>query len=295
MGYPERTEGVRLNRPGGRGQQPGVLGVGQGIYEKSDAPLHRIGDRLRLWGGRVFYYASFSPDSSAGDCDAGDVLAPDTGVNDLGVTTEVESYTTDTSNYDPAIGATVVEVVCTATKNQFQYGTFHITNSYGEGHTYLIKRNSATGEKLESDDPAVAAAADTALFELYDGLVIALTSASEIAVMGNLFANLAVSDGSDLCSSGVAMLTMDVSEDELYGWVQTWGPGTVLTNSTAVAKGDIMTASTTDGVAITMAGAYTSPIIGYALAAPTASGHCPIMLQIMPQDRINSSLFLGEW
>jgi len=282
MGYPTRTEAVRHNRPGGRGQQPGVLGVGQGIYEKSDVPLHRVGDKLELWGGRIFHYASFETTSSAGDSSAGQLLAADTSANDLTIITEVEDNTNDSSNYDPAIGAKQVEIVCTAVKNQFEGGTLHITDGAGEGHTYLIKRNSATGEKLDSDDPALTGT-DTAVFELYDELFVALTNATEIAVMGNVFANLipAVYNGADPCAIGVAMVAMDVSEGEEYGWVQTWGPASVLTSAAALGKGDIVTLSATTGAVCVMSG-YTEFIVGHALAVQTASGFAPIFLTLVP-------------
>jgi len=277
-----RTETVRKRLPGGKGHTRGIIGAGQGIYVASADPLHQVGDRLPLWGGRVFYYASFSNYAAAtGDAAAGDLVAADTSFNDQTVITEVEDYTNDGSNYNPGIGRKIVEIVGTATKNEYTNATLHITDATGEGHTYLIKRNSATGEKLESDGLALTGT-DTFLVELYDGLVIALDNTTEIAIMGNLFANLLpCSQDSDTCAVGVAMLAIDVS-DKRFAWVQTWGPATIVTTGTAIAKGDILVLSDTTRCVQTMSADYTHPIIGYALAAPTASGHCPVMLQLVP-------------
>jgi len=282
MGYPVRTEGVRKNVPGGKGHTRGVIAPGQGIYEASTSPLHQIGDRLPLWGGRVFYYASFSTYAAAtGDCAAGDLLAADTSYNDQTVLTQVEDYTNDGSNYNPGIGEKLIEVTGTGVKNRYVNGTFHTTDATGEGYTYLIKRNSTTGVKLNADDPDLISTLDTFIIELYDGLVVALDNTTEFAIMGNLFANLLpCSQDSDTCAVGVSMIAMDVSDKE-YGWVQTWGPATIVSTGT-VTKGDILVLSDTTRMVQTMAADYTHPIIGYALAAPTASGHCPVMLQLVP-------------
>lgn len=284
MGYPTRTEGVRKNVPGGKGHTRGIIGAGQGIYEASTTPLHQVGDRLPLWGGRVFYYASFSIyGATTGDAAAGDLVAADTSYNDQTVLTEVEDYTNDGSNYDPAIGAKLIEVTATGRKDQYANGTFHTSDATGEGYTYLIKRNSATGVKLNQDDPDLISTLDTFIIELYDGLVIALDNTTVFAITGNMFKSLlpAVQD-TDCCPVGVTMIAIDVSDKE-YAWVQTWGPATVATDSTAVTKGDIMVLSDTTRMVETMSADYTKPIVGYALAAPAAtSGHLPIFLQLVP-------------
>jgi hypothetical protein len=80
-----------------------------------------------------------------------------------------------------------------------------------------------------------------------------------------------------------------------YGWVQTWGPATVLADESAgtVARGTIATLS--DGVSgaaqpigggvvqsVSANGFETEPILGYFLDAATDANYTPIYLQINP-------------
>lgn len=274
MGYPTRTEGVRKNLPGGRGQTFGLRGVGQGIYEASDTPKHLVGDKLELWGDRVFRYGHFIADYTT-QYVAGYLVAPDISANDLLLDNKVVDVATSVGNYPPTAGQKVIELTGTATKNQFQNGTMHITDDSGEGYTYLIKRNSATGVKLDSDDMALNATTSF-MVELYDGLVIALDTTSELYIVGNLYNNLIVATTTDIQAVGVSMLAIDYS-DKAYAWVQTWGPATVLAGG-AITEGDVLQLE--DAGACAVMASYTEPVIGYALADADSGDQCAAFLRI---------------
>jgi len=281
MGYPVRTETVRANRPGGRGQQSGALGVGQGIYEASDTPLHRVGEKLELFGGRIFRYAHFYADTTDTTL-GGYLMAPDISEQDRAeIDSLIVDVASDSGNYSPAAGATKIEfTLASVDKNEFQGGTMHITDGEGEGHTYLIKRNSASGEKLDSDDPALDGTSSVIL-ELYDGVVVALDTDSEFVIIGNMWKNLTPADSTDTNVSGVAMIGMDVSVKE-YAWVQTWGPGTVIVYE-AVTEGDMLAVYGTTAGQAKIRNDHVYPDIGYCLQdQSTGGGQCAVFLQIAP-------------
>lgn len=271
-----RTETVRKRRPGGRGQTFGVRAVAQGIYEASATPKTFVGDRLQLWGDRVFRYGHFVGDYTS-QYVGGYLVAPDTSANDMAVTDDV---VLSAGNYPTTAGMTKIEITKESiTKDRFRNGTLHITNGAGEGYCYFIKRNSATGEKLDTNDLALAAATSF-MVELYDGLIIALTvSDTAVAIVGNLYENLVVAtSATDPCAVGVSVLAIDESE-EPYAWVQTWGPCTVL-DTGGHTKGELSCFSNT-GAAILESG-YTLARVGYALATVTDGEQVPVYLKMAP-------------
>ena len=272
----ERTETRRLRLPGGKGQTFGVRAVGQGIYEASATPKHQVGDRLQLWGDRIFRYGHFVADRTTANV-GGYLVAPDTSANDMVVTTDV---VLSAGNYPTTAGQTKIEITKAGiTKDRFKNGTLHITDGTGEGYTYFIKRNSATGSKLDTNDLALAASTSFML-ELYDGLVIGLVvSDTDVAIVGNLYENLAVASSTDMCPVGVSVLAIDYSE-EPYAWVQTWGPCTVL-DTGGHSKGELSQFSDA-GACILESAVYTLPRIGYALATVSTGEQVPIYLKMAP-------------
>ncbi len=275
MTIPARTEDVRTNLPGGRGQTFGVRAVAQGIYQASATPQTHVGDRLQLWGDRVFRYGHFVADYTT-QYVGGYLVAPDTSANDLAL---LDDLVLSAGNYPTTAGMTKIEITAaTITKDRFKNGTLHIVDGAGEGYTYFIKRNSATGAKLDTNDLDLAAATSFVL-ELYDGLIIALVvSDTDIAIVGNIYENLIPATTTDLCAVGVSVLAIDYSE-EPYAWVQTWGPCTVL-NSGGLSKGELMALNDAGGA--DLESAYTTPRVGYSLATCATGEQAPVYLKMAP-------------
>lgn len=276
MTIPVRTESRRKRLPGGKGQSFGVRAVGQGIYEASATPTHDVGDRLQLWGDRVFRYGHFVADYTSANV-GGYLVAPDTSANDLAL---LDDLVLSAGNYPTTAGQTKIEITASGiTKNRFQNGTLHICDGTGEGYTYFIKRNSATASKLDTNDLALAAATSFVL-ELYDGLVIGLVVGNtDVAIVGNLYENLVVASSTDMCPVGVSVLAIDYSVAS-YAWVQTWGPSTVL-DTGGHSKGELSQFSD-NGACILESAAYTLPRIGYALATVETTEQVPIYLKMAP-------------
>ena len=229
-------------------------GVGQGLYEESSVQLGRVGALRELNDGRRVRYAYFASATNAGLLVSQDVSA----------TAVVE---TDNIATAAAIGATQVILtdsgtLGSATADQYAGGYLHTTDDAGEGYTYRIMGNTA-------------ASSNAVTFSLYDPLVIALTTASDVAITGSLWYNVhGATAGTDYLASGV---TNRVMQANYYGWVQTTGVCTILADG-SIAIGDNLTLS--DGVAgaVQLKDAETEPLIGQATFAPDNTGHVGVRL-----------------
>tara|TARA_R100000781_G_scaffold10680_4_gene10062 strand:+ start:490 stop:1278 length:789 start_codon:yes stop_codon:yes gene_type:complete len=230
-------------------------GSPQGIYEESSTQEYPIGQLREFEDGRCFRYASFAAATAAG-------LLVST---DKSATCVVEI---DNKATAAAIGAT--EVILTdsgtlgsATKNQYAGALLHVTDDAGEGYQYKIKSNTA-------------ASSNAVTFTLYDGLVIALTTASDVAITGSMYNTVrAATAGTDPIVAGV---TARVMQSGYYGWIQTAGIATILSD-VALAFGNILTLS--DGVAgaVQLKDAETEPLVGTATFTPDDTGHVGVLLQ----------------
>ena len=111
---------------------------------------------------------------------------------------------------------------------------------------------------------------------MYDGLVVAVTTATDVAITGNLYNTVvAATAATDYAIAGV---TARVMQSGYYGWVQTAGVATILADGT-ITIGQNLTLS--DGVAgaVHAKDAETEPLVGYASFAPDNPGHVGVVLQ----------------
>ena len=135
----------------------------------------------------------------------------------------------------------------------------------GEGYQYRIQSNSAT-------DATTSGKVD---IYLYDPIVTTLTTASDIAITGNLWNGvIGCTAGTDYIMSGVTARTM---QSGYFGWVQTTGVATILADGT-IAIGDNLTLSDGLAGAVQLKDAETEPLVGQALFAPDNTGHVGVRL-----------------
>ena len=229
-------------------------GVSQGLYEESSTQQGDVGAMRELADGRRFRYAYFASATAAGLLVSQDVSA---------------TAVVETDNIATAADAGATKVTLTdsgtlgsATADQYAGGYLHTTDDAGEGYTYRIRGNTA-------------ASSNAVDFTLFDGLVIAVTTATDVAITGSLYGNVhGATAGTDYIISGV---TTRVMQAEYYGWVQTTGVCTILADG-SIAIGDNLTLS--DGVAgaVQLKDAETEPLVGQALFAPDNTGHVGVRL-----------------
>jgi hypothetical protein len=246
-----------INRIGGEGVGSRK---GQGIYEESSYAKFDLGEKLELKDGREFRYANFGAAVGAGLVVSQDVSA----------TCAAESQGTMTA---AAAGATEVVVtdattLGSATADQFAGGYLHIVDDAGEAHQYRIKSNTA-------------ASSNAVTFTLYDGLVVAVTTATDVAITGGLYNKLVGATGAtDYIVSGVTPIAFTSG---YYGWVQTRGIATVLSDGAITVGQTLMLSDNVAGSVEALdatAVANSHPIVGYATFAPDDTGYVGVALQL---------------
>ena len=229
-------------------------GVKQGLFEESSTQQGNVGAERRLEDGRAFRYAYFAAAANPGLLVSTDISATSV--------VEIDGKCTAASAGATEVTITDSTTLGSATADQYAGGYLHITDDAGEGHQYRIRGNTA-------------ASSNAVDFTLYDGIIVALTSASDVAITGYPYNNVrGATAGTDYIMSGVTVMSVTAN---YYAWVQTRGVATVLSDG-AVAIGANLTLS--DGVAgaVQLKDAETEPLVGFALFASDDTGHIGVKL-----------------
>lgn len=240
------------------------LVIRQGIWEQSATAYHRIGTRMQLVDGRVFFY------SSAG----ASALAPGKlNFGSLALVGHERLAPTATA----AIGATSIGLTMATTK-------VAVTNFYAEG--YLIGAQTAgVGQclKIKSHSPASCASGATMLFNLYDPLNVAITTAAKVGVVPNPFK--AVVENATSTVGNPAGVPLIVVTAAYYFWNQTWGMAAVLNNA-AIPTGSMVVPGATAGSvkematsSATLAG-YDDAIVGVGVNVGSAATYSAVFLKL---------------
>lgn len=226
------------------------------------------------YGVRKFRYAHFGADTNRG------VLISQDFSESSVVDTDNKIIAPASANdvTDGTIGSRFMQItLASVTVDQFAGGTFHTTDDVGEGYTYTIKGNNATGDPATNDFR----------LEIYEPLKVAVDNTTDFAIFGHPFSNLEIATAAtDIATVGVTVNTMDVSA-EAFGFVQTWGPASILTDGT-IALGDQVSISDTVAGAVQAAGGggtsvsdlIAEAIVGYCLIDGDTGAHSVIMLQV---------------
>ena len=249
------TSQAVTNRIGGDGNQ--------GVYAESSTPLHYLGEKLEFKDGRSFRYCK----ASGATIGAGHLVAQDQSATSLVETDGV--IIAAAGRFSISAGSTAIQITkASITKNQFAGAFFMITDDDGEGHQYKVKSNSATGFTTSGKVD----------FDFFDPLVVAVTTDSDIAIVGGLYNEvMSCTQNTDEIPVGVA--TRAVTAD-YYFWAQSAGIACVLADASggAIALGDKLTVSDSVAGAAQLQDAYTEAAIGSACFAPDDTGHVGVHL-----------------
>lgn len=186
---------------------------GQDIYTSSSTQQAPIGSYGELPDGRGYRYSLVGAVSTvAGKVYQGPAL--------------------DATNLQPsgglgvsaaAIGATSVTISSsiTLTANQLAGGFMSVCVTPGQGYIYKIKGNTA-----------VSAAAGAVIY-LEDPIIVALTTSSKVILAQNTYSGIIIEPGTP--TAAIAGVAPSIITNAQYGWIQTWGPASVLFTGTGVA------------------------------------------------------------
>ncbi len=183
-----------------------------GIHQESSTARHKVGTRLKLDDGRTFYYAK---NGSTAVNRPGVLLS---GVSML-VTEKDTNLTTAQAIGDKEIGYTSVG---TFTRSELADGYFTVVAGTGRGQMYKIR-----------DNTAMAASAGT--IYLYDPLVTALDTTSDVVVTPSPFRHVKRDGAATAWTLGTNLIPLTAA---YYFWLQTYGWASVLIN---IKEGEVNT------------------------------------------------------
>ena len=255
------------------GSPPQVVGAFN-KFEMHATPKYPCGYKVETADGSVYRYGHFGDDTVMGRLVSQDISESSAILN--AITVIVPGSTVSTT--DGTLGSYYVQgTIASIAVDQYAGGKFVTIDNTGQGYTYDILGNTATGDPTSGD----------IRIHLAQPLQVALVGATDVAVIGNLYANLETATAAtDIAITGVTCSSMDVSA-AAWGWIQTWGVVGCLQDGTC-AIGDICTLSDgTSGAYQTAAGGGTDitdlvaeAIVGYQLITGATNGEGVLYLQL---------------
>ena len=237
------------------------LGLAQGIYEENSAQQYPLGFRVALSDGRVFHYAE----------NGGTALAAGKLIGAPLVFTEIErTITAAAAQFATQVTYTAVGTI---TSNQYQDGFLCVADGAGEGMQYKIKSH-----------PAIASAA-TGIITLYDGIITALDTTSDVMLIPSLYKDVFLNPNVVLKTLGVPPIPVPA---DYFFWVQTWGQAMVLCGDSlgdAATERWCVPAGATGEFLSTAGGVPGTETIGYQMGDSSDvadTDYFPIYLTIAP-------------
>lgn len=257
-------------------------GVRQGLYVNSTVQNGPLGAKREMADGRIFRYTYFVSAVGAGKLSAVDASVGIQTSFDAAFTNSAGTAT-DYSSGAEAIYVKTSDITSDDAADVFAGGYLHITDEGGEGYTYRLRGNSVGSDT----------ATNVMRLDLYDPTQTAIDSEDSCSITGNLYNNNAIyNNGTDDVITGVPLVDCAATS---YGWLQTWGPTTVLADETAgtIAAGTIAQGSDgVNGAAQPFGGGATNseddhsyatePVIGYFMTAAVDTEYVATYLQIAP-------------
>lgn len=234
-----------------------VTVVAQGIWQESVTSQHTLGAYIETADGRGFRYSKMGSVASV----AGKVY---------------QGTPLDATNLQPsgglgvaaqAIGDTSVTISTsiTLTANQLAQGYMSVDVTPGQGYLYKIAGNTAvsgaTGAVITLDDP----------------IQVALTTSSKVIVAAHPYSGLVIEPGTP--TANIAGVAHRVTTAAYFGWIQTFGPASVLFTGTGAAGKAVGSLSGGTSGSAAPAIAATN-ILGYHMATGITAEYALIFLTI---------------
>ena len=246
--------------------QPQV-GADIDIHQVDLTPKYQVGFGFIRADGSKFRYGHFGADTNRGLLVATDIsessMADD---DDLGATVANLTKVAGETMNPNAIGSHYMQLTITASAQQFTGGYVTVTDDNGEGYTYRIRSNTATGDPVTGD----------CYLELYKPIVVAVDSNSDFSINGCKFANLEAASTTDEDVAGITCAGMSSTN---YGWIQTAGIAGVLQSAGTGSVGNPvhLSSNTSGAIAVLQSQTGISIVqIGSLVDAGDSGGHSVI-------------------
>jgi len=206
------------------------VGAEVDIHQKDSTPKFAIGTIFRRSDGAEFRYSHFGAVcSKAGLLVSQDFSESGTTLIDNIIVAPASCTKPGGETINPGdIGSRYVQAkLGGATQDEYAGGYFCVLDGTGESFTYRIRGNTAAGTPTTGQ----------CWIEFYEPIVIALDATSDIAIVGNKYANLeSANAGTDEVIAGVTC-TPITDTTSVYAWVQTKGRVAVLQDASVAQTG----------------------------------------------------------
>ena len=261
----------------------GVPSVGDDFdkFEMNAVQKHPLGFKIERANGDVYRYCHFGANTNRGvlvsaDLDEIGLVDDDNHLIAPAVAYQMADETPGL--YPGAIGSRyIIMTLASVVAHAFAGAKITITDDTGEGYTYDVVDNTAT------DNPA----SGKIRFQLQQPLQVAITTDSDVSIIGCLYNDLETATTTDACVVGVSCSTMAVST-AAYGWIQTKGVVGILQDVNVPTIGAVATLSNLTAGAVTIMGGNSTyatyyglnPIIGYFADVGDSTGHVPVKINL---------------
>lgn len=234
---------------------------GQDGFTSSSSQIHELGRRAVTKDGRVFRYCV----AGASDTVAGSVYQSAAPIaNHLANTPPAVAVGATSFTYTPGNTA--------GAANLYAEGYLQVDTTPGNGYTYQVSGHAAI----------TASTAFTLNLMPSDPIQVALTTSSRVGLVHNPYKNVIVNPTTNTgVTSGVAGYVITTAQ---YGWLQTWGPASVLINGTpGVGIGVVISATTAGAVDVAaVAAEINTRQIGHMMQVGVSTKNNFVMLRIHP-------------
>lgn len=192
------------------------------VFSPTTDQKHPLGSRLELNDGRVFRYSV----AGAVDTVAGSLYQSAAPIaNHLANTPPAVAIGALSFSYTP--GATG------GAANLYSEGYLQVDTTPGNGYIYAVSGHAAITSSVAFT------------LNLLDPIQIALTTSSRVGLIHNPYKNVIVTPTTQTATVvGVAPAVIAAAS---YGWLQTWGPASVLINGTPAITAPVVNSGTTAG------------------------------------------------
>jgi hypothetical protein len=223
------------------------LVIQQGLFEESLTAKHKLGTRMQLADGRVFYYAKAGETMVAGYLAGSKVTHADF-INEAISTEAVGAKSID---FTPSGSTTVA------------------ANAYAEGYITIYEGTTGAGQIRKIKSHPVTGAGAEFTVTLYDPFTAIINADATATLVYNPFFEVEHFADSAISPAGVPLIA---GTDLYYLWLQTWGIAAVL-NEGGSALGMNLAACTTTGSLIDISTTITSQATAVALPAKPVVGN----------------------
>ena len=259
---------------------PGENTLFDGNIFRADAiasPKYPLGFKVSRADGSIYRYSMYGAATNRGllvSPDISELNIPDT---DNGIIAPASAL--DTTH--GTINQRFIEITRDGVvAGQFAGGYFITTDDVGEGYTYRIKGNTASGSAGGTDF----------VLELYEPLQVAVDNTTDYAIIGCQYYNLEGATTTDATITGASIVTVAVANPFVF--TKTRGVTALLldASTTAAVDGAMMALSslTTGAVKPYVGGSIGTVdaaelrymIVGYSLDAGDSTGHASVFLTL---------------